>query len=404
MSAESPRGPNIRELESLRIARKDEPVKRRRILPALIALVALCVVAGVGYAVYTRTLGKPPEVQTAVVTVKQAGQAGTVLTGSGYVITEHKYIIIGTKILGQIVAEPIEEGQHVKRGDLLARIDDRDYQAQLRQALADRELAEANLVLKRQRAERLRELYRQGVQSRDSLDDAENQLSVAEAALKRSNAAIDFAKFEVSQCVITSPIDGVVLQKYREVGDTINFGGTIQAGGGATDIAQLADLSDLRVEVDINEGDIAKVGMGTPATVIPDAYPDNPFSATVVKIYPEADRQKGTVKVEVRILQPDLKIIKPEMSAKVTFLSATGAQVASAPPLVLVPKKAIVTSGNRNSVWIVRDEVARMAPVLLGREFQDGVEVKQGLSGGETVIVVPPPTLKDGQAVTPTAS
>ncbi|HYL59445.1 MAG TPA: efflux RND transporter periplasmic adaptor subunit [Candidatus Acidoferrales bacterium] len=404
MSAESPRGPNIRELESLRIARKDEPVKRRRILPALIALAVLGVVAGAGYAVYTRTLGKPPEVQTATVTVKQAGQAGTVLTGSGYVITEHKYIIIGTKILGQIVAEPIEEGQHVKRGDLLARIDDRDYQAQLRQALADRDLAQANLILKRQRADRMRELFKQGVQSRDSLDDAENQLSVAEAALKRSEAAIDFAKFEVSQCVITSPIDGVVLQKYREVGDTINFGGTIQAGGGATDIAQLADLSDLRVEVDINEGDIAKVGMGTPATVIPDAYPDNPFSAAVVKIYPEADRQKGTVKVEVRILQPDLKIIKPEMSAKVTFLSATGAQVASAPPLVLVPKKAIVTAGNSNSVWIVRDDVARMAPVLVGREFQDGVEVKQGLTGGETVIVVPPPTLKDGQAVTPAAS
>jgi hypothetical protein len=87
VSAESPRGPNIRELESLRIARKDEPVKRRRLIPALIALVVMAVVAGAGYAVYTRTLGRPPEVQTALVTVKQAGQAGTVLTGSGYVIT-----------------------------------------------------------------------------------------------------------------------------------------------------------------------------------------------------------------------------------------------------------------------------------------------------------------------------
>ena len=403
MSAESPRGPNIRELESLRIARKDEPKQRRRLLPVAIALVGLAVLSGAGYTVYLRTLGKPPEVQTAIVTVKQAGQAGTVLTGSGYVITEHKYIIIGTKILGQIVAEPIEEGQHVKQGDLLARIDDRDYQAQLRQAIADRDLAMANLVLKRQRAIRLRTLFKEGVESRDSLDDAENQLSVAEAALKRADAAIDFAKFEVSQCIITSPIDGVVLQKYREIGDTINFGGTIQAGGGATDIAQLADLSDLRVEVDINESDIAKVGMGTPASVIPDAYPDNPFAAKVVKIYPEADRQKGTVKVEVKILQPDLKIIKPEMSAKVTFLSATGEQKAAA-PLVLVPKKAIVTNGTSNSVWVVRDDVARATPVLLGREFQDGVEVKQGLSGGEMVIVVPPPTIKDGQSVTPAAS
>jgi len=404
LSTESPRGPNIRELESLRIARAAEPKKPSRIIPAAIVLAILAVAGAAGFFVYQRTIGRPPEVQTAIVTVKQAGQAGTVLTGSGYIVTQHKYIVIGTKILGQIVAEPIEEGQRVKVGDLLARIDDRDYQAQLKQAYADRDLAAANVVLKRARAQRLRELYKQHVQSKDSLEDAENQLSVAEAELKKADGAIDFARFNVSQTVITAPINGVVLQKYRELGDTINFGGEIQAGGGATDIVQLADLSDLRCEVDINEGDIAKVKMGTPATVIPDAYPDNPFAAQVVKIYPEADRQKGTVKVEVRILQPDLKIIKPEMSAKVTFQSIMTQTATAAAPMALVPKKAIVTEGSASSVWVVRGATAHLTPVVLGREFQEGVEVRQGLSGGEMVIVVPPATLKEGQAVTPVAS
>src|SRR5260370_21753644 len=174
-----------------------------------------------GYVVYQRTLGRPPEVQTAIVSVKQAGQAGTVLTGRGYVITRHKYIVIGTKILGQIVKEPIEEGQQVKVGDLLARIDDRDYQAQLRQAYADRDLSAANIVLKKARAERLRELYKQGVQSKDSLDDAENQLSVAEAEYNKAVGAIDFAKFNVTQTVITPPINGVVLDKNRALVDTM---------------------------------------------------------------------------------------------------------------------------------------------------------------------------------------
>ncbi len=402
MSAETPRGPNIRELESLRIARAANPKKPSRLIPAAIGLAVLAVVGVAGDLVYQRTIGRPPEVQTAIVMVKQAGQAGTVLTGSGYVITRHKYIVIGTKILGQIVAEPIEEGQRVKVGDLLARIDDRDYQAQLKQAYADRDLAAANLVLKQARVERMRALYKQGVQSKDSLDDAENQLAVAQADLKKSDGEIEFAKFNVSQTVITSPINGVVLQKYRELGDTINFGGEIQAGGGATDIAQLADLSDIRCEVDINESDIAKVKMGTPATVIPDAYPDNPFPAQVVKIYPEADRQKGTVKVEVKILQPDLKIIKPEMSAKVTFQSIV--TQAAAAPMVLVPKKAIVTDGAANSVWVVRGDTAHLVGIVVGREFQDGVEVRQGLSGGETVIVVPAATIKEGQEVTAVAS
>jgi HlyD family secretion protein len=399
MSAESTRPPNVRELESLRIARAPEPKRPTRLLGIALGVAVLAVLAVGGYIVWEHTLGKPPEVQTAFVTVKQAGQPGVLLTGSGYVVTQHKYIVIGTKILGQIVAEPIEEGQHVKKGDLLARIDDRDYEAQLRQAMADHELAVANLKLKRVQAERQRELFNQGVSSRDELDQAENALAVASATVDREQAAIVFARFNVDQCVIRSPINGIVLKKYREVGDTINYGGDIQAGGGATDIVQLADTEDMRAEVDINESDISKVQMGAPAQVLPDAYPDLPFSAQVVKIYPAADRQKGTVKVEVHILQPDLKIIKPEMSAKVTFLAATQ-QTASA-PLVIVPKKAEVTEGAATFVWVVRDGVVNKVTVTVGREFQEGVEVKTGLSGGEQVIVVPPPTLRDGERVTP---
>src|SRR5579871_3976127 len=268
----------IRELESLRIKRAAEPSRRFRPLTAiLIGVASACLAAG-GYAAYQHTLGRPLEVRTAYVAMQGAGQPGVVLTGSGYVVTRHKYITIGTKILGQIVQEPIEEGQHVKRGDLLARIDDRDYRAQLRQALADRELAAANLKLKQAQAARMRVLFGNGVESRDNLDMAENALAVARAALARADAAIDYARFNVSQCYITSPINGIVLQKYRELGDTINYGGDIQAGGGATDIVQLADTTDMRTEVDINESDIAKVVMGGPATVTPDAYPDQSFA------------------------------------------------------------------------------------------------------------------------------
>ncbi|MGH7814447.1 MAG: efflux RND transporter periplasmic adaptor subunit [Candidatus Binataceae bacterium] len=402
MPAESPKNPNLHELESLRIKRAAEPEKPSRLVPIIIGVAVLAIVAGAGFVVYRHTLGRPPEVQTAIVAVRGADQAGAVLTGSGYIVTRDKYIVIGTKILGQIIAEPIQEGQHVKKGDLLARIDDRDYAAQLMQALAGRDLAHANLTLDRDRARRTRALFRNGVASQDSLDDAENQLAVAKAQLKNAQGAVDYAKFNVNQCVIASPITGVVLKKYREVGDTINYGGDIQAGGGTTDIVQLADTSDMRCEVDINESDIAKVKLGAPATVVTDAYPDRSFGATVVKIYPEADRQKGTVKVEVHILHPDLSIVKPEMSAKVTFLGISVKRAAA--PMVLVPKKAVVTEGASHSVWVVREGAAHPEAITLGREFQDGVEVKSGLSGGEMVIVEPPAILRDGEAVTPAAS
>jgi HlyD family secretion protein len=399
VSAESPRGPNIRELESLRIQRSPQPAKPSGLVPWAIGAGVLAVVAALGFVVYQRTLGRPPEVQTAVVTFKSSGQPGVLLTGSGYIVTKEKYITVGTKIQGQIVEEPIEEGKILKKGDLLARIDDRDYQALLRQSIADRDLAQANLVLARERVVRYRELYKNKVADKDQLDDAENQLAVDEAALLKAQNQIDYAKYYVTLCVIKSPINGIVLSKVHEVGDTINYGGDIQAGGGVSDIVTLADTDDMRAEVDINESDIAKVTMGEPAQVILDAYPDKPFAARVVKIYPEADRQKGTVKVAVHIIEPDLAIVKPEMSAKVTFLASTPTKQET--PLVLVPKKALLGDNNPNAVWVVRNGVAVRTPVTTGREFQDGIEVKSGLSGGETVIVVPPPNIRDGQEVTP---
>src|SRR5215831_21092119 len=134
------------DLATLRIERPQEQPRRKRSRSVSIAILIL-LTAGLGaasYVIYANTLGRPQTVQTIMVLSNRAGQPGVMLTGSGYVVTHHKYITIGTKILGQIVAEPIEEGQHVGKGDLLARIDDRDYQAQLRQAEAARSLAQAN--------------------------------------------------------------------------------------------------------------------------------------------------------------------------------------------------------------------------------------------------------------------
>src|SRR5579885_630256 len=393
--------PGIRELESLRIARRTEK-RPSRLIPAIASVVIAAAAAAGAYAIYLRTIGRPPEVQTAVVSFRQGGQAGTVLTGSGYIVTRHKYIKVGTKMLGQIVEEPIEEGQHIKKGDVLARINDGDYEAQLRQAIADRDLAAADVKLYQAQVDRQRVLYNSGVASRDELDVIENKLAQAKASVKKFESAIDYWRFQVNQCIIRSPIDGVVLTKIHEVGDMIQYGSQSDAGAGVTDIATLADTGDMRAEVDINESDISKVSIGMPATVILDAYPDRPFDARVVKIYPQADRQKGTVKVEVHILDPDLAIIKPEMSAKISFLG--GSPVQHEAPLVLVPKKAVVEAEGRRFVWVVRDNRAFRIQVSLGREYQDGVQVLQGLTGGETVIVVPSAQLREGQAVTPVAS
>ncbi len=396
MSAETRTG--YHELDRLRIARPPERARRARnsVVSATVMLLAVAIVGAVGYLVYTQTLGRPLTVKTIMVQGSHGADPAVLLTGSGYIVTRHKYITIGTKILGQIVEEPIEEGQHVKKGQVLARIDDRDYQAQLKQAVAIREMAQANARLTAVKADRASRLARAAI-STEELESAINAADVGQAQLKRDMAAVEFAEFQVSQCVITSPINGIVLRKYRELGDTINFGGQIQAGGGATDIVQLADTEDMRAEVDINEAEIAKVAMGSPATVVPDAYPDRRFNASLVKIYPAADRQKGTVKIEVQIDKPDLQVTKPEMSVKVSFLD--GQTTAGNEPLLIVPKDTVRADGGETYVWAVRGGLARRVPIVRGRDVESGVEVKQGLKDGDILVLAPPANLSDGLRV-----
>src|SRR6516162_2319077 len=392
------RGTNY-ELETLRIERPQEQPRRKgsRLVPIAILMLLTTVSGAVSYVIYAKTISRSPTVQTMMVVARTDRQSSVLLTGSGYIVTRHKYITIGTKILGQLVEEPIEEGQHIKAGDILARIDDRDYQAQLRQAIAIRDVAKANLHLLQDKANRARHLIKTGAISTDDFETAITAAEAGQAELERDEAAVDYAKFNVNQCVISSPINGIVLKKYRELGDTINFGGQIQAGGGATDIAQLADADDMRAEVDINEADIAKVGIGSPVAVVLDSYPDKPFDAAVVKVYPAADRQKGTVKIEVQIARPDLRIIKPEMSAKVSFLvpkMKNGDEVR-----LTVSRSAIHTEGTESYVWIVRDGIVRRVSVVCGLTTETGIEVRQGLKDGDSVVITSDVKLVNGGKV-----
>jgi RND family efflux transporter MFP subunit len=388
-----------RELETLRIERPQEgsQPKRSRLVSSAILMVLTTVLGAAGYVSYAKTIGRVPTVQTMMVVARTDGQSSVLLTGSGYIVTRHKYITIGTKILGQIVQEPIEEGQHIKAGDVLARIDDRDYQAQLHQAVAIRDVAKANLHLLQDKADRARYLIKSGAISTDDWETAITAAEVGQAQLERDEAAVDYAKFNVSQCVISSPINGIVLKKYREVGDTINFGGQIQAGGGATDIAQLADTDDMRAEVDINEVDIAKVGIGSPVIVALDSYPDKQFDAALVKVYPAADRQRGTVRIEVRIARPDVEIIKPEMSAKVSFLENQPASTQQ--PRITVPKGAVRSDEGEAYVWTVRESIVKRVSIVRGQETETGIEIKQGLKDGDVVVVSPQANLANGRKV-----
>ncbi len=247
--------------------------------------------------------------------------AGTVLTVSGYIINRER-IELSPRFIGTVRWIGVRKGDLVKKGQILARLDDTDQKAQFRQAEGALNRVKAELQQAELRAARVKRL----VDARDvpieTWDEARLKLDATRAAVAETQGAFDYAKAQLDWTVISSPVDGVILEKLADENELVtpqSFGGN---RGPSTAILAVADPSDLQVEIDLNESDIAKVSRGQPCHIYPEAYPNRQYQGRVAEIAPEASREKGTLQVKVQIDNPD-HYLTPEASARVDFL-ATG--------------------------------------------------------------------------------
>ncbi|HVO22497.1 MAG TPA: efflux RND transporter periplasmic adaptor subunit, partial [Candidatus Margulisiibacteriota bacterium] len=387
------------DLASLRIERNapPQPAGRRRPprrrAPVVIGVAILAVVAIAAW----RISGRAVPVTVAYATLVAPGEVGPapVLSGSGYIVTGDRYVSIGVRVAGRIDHYFVEEGQTVHKGEALVQLDDRDYRAIVARTEAGLQVAHANLDLAESDRKRGEALRTQGVISQQELDTLRNKAAVARATIGQLEAELAQARVNLEYTVLRAPADGVVLAKLKEVGEIAVPGGF--AGSG--DLVRLANLSDIRAEVDVNEADLSRVHMGQPALVTPDAYPEARYDAEVVKMYPQVDRQKGTLKIEVRVLKADARLL-PDMSARITFLSEPRADGQAEKPSVLVPAAAVQRDARGdNVVWVVREGRARQTRVETAGEVGGRVRIANGLKGGEAVVIGSPPT-QDGQKVT----
>jgi len=396
--ATNPQDEKLRaELASLRLDRGPAaaPAKPRRqrrwALPAVIAVVLVAALAA-----WRLVAGRAVPVTVVYATLAASGQAGPapVLSGSGYIVTGDRYVSIGVRVPGRIERYFVEEGQTVHRGDALVQLDDRDYRAAVARTEAQLAVARANVELAEAELRRNRTLRRDGVVSAQELDVQENKASVARATVAQLEAELAQARVNLEYTVLRAPTDGVILAKLKEVGEIAVPGGF--AGSG--DLVRMANLTDIRAEVDVNEADLNRIHLGQRAQVTPDAYPDARYPAAVVKLYPQVDRQKGTLKVEVHVLEPDARLL-PDMSARITFLADPAPAAEAEPPAVLVPASALRRDAAGNTfVWVVRDGRARQAAVETAGEVGDRIRIAKGLSGGEAIVVGTPPA-RDGARV-----
>lgn len=386
------------DLNSLRIDRGPAAAQERRrrrrprLLVAALALAALIT----GFVAF-RAVGRatPVTVGRAVHVVPGEAPFMPVLSGSGYVVTGERYISIGVRVPGRIDRYFVEEGEHVRQGDVLVQLDDRDYRATVARAEAVLRVANANRTLAESELARGRELRAKAVISQQELDVLQNKIEVTRATVAQVEADLAQVRINLEYTTLRAPSDGVVLAKLKEVGEIAVPGGF--AGSG--DLIRLANLTDLRAEVDVNESDLNRVRLGQSAQVTPDAYPDARYPAEVVKLYPQVDRQKGTLKIEVRILEPDAKLL-PDMSVRISFLDRLPQEQAGH-PAVLVPSAAVRRDGSdRTFVWKVDQGRVRRVAVETGGQVGDQVRITSGLAADDVVVVSDDKNLRDGSAVT----
>jgi RND family efflux transporter MFP subunit len=371
-----------------------------------IFLILLLIAAGFLYK--KGVLSPAVQVQTAGAQKIYPSQTFTVLNASGYVVAQRK-AAIASKITGRLVYLAVEEGSRIKKGDIIARLENEDTTALKDQATAA--LKTAQFQLEQSLAElddatlsynRSRELVSAGYIAKAEYDSVDARLKRAkalahanQAAVSNSRAALKGAEVTLDYANMRAPYDAVVLTKNADIGDIVTPLGA--AANAKAAVVNVADMDSLKVEVDVSESNIEKVFKDQPCEIHLDALPSERFPGKVHMIVPTADRTKASVMVKVAFNALSPKVL-PEMSAKVAFLLREITE-AEMQPMTAVPASAIVLRNNRTVVFRISGDRAVETQVVAGRQMNGMSEILTGLGIGDKVMTSPSETITEGTRV-----
>lgn len=381
------------------------PKQRKRLyfgvaIALAIALIIVFAVAGV--------FSPSIKVDTVTASLVYPSQTFTLLNASGYVVPQRK-AAVAAKVTGRIIALYVEEGNRIKKDQIIARLEADDVAAQRDQALANLEVskqhleqAKAELADAKTSFEREKSLLAQEFTTKAAFDAAEARskkafaaASAAEAAIKASNAALKAANVALDYALIRAPFDAVVLTKNADIGDIVTPIGA--AANAKAAVVTIADLSSLQVEADVSESNLRAIQVGQPTEIQLDAIPDTRFKGAIHMIVPTADRTKATVMVKVKFINMDSRIL-PEMSAKVAFLSREVNREEQEPRLA-IPQKALNLRNDNTTAFLVKGSKVEEVKVSTGSKLGDYIEINDGLKAGEKVVTSPPNNLRNGSRI-----
>ena len=437
------------ELKSLRIDRTHRSAPPSGSIMRYAVIVIVCLVVLIGAVVaYNKATAAIPVHVVRTQSAMNASAAGdpVILTVTGYIVAAHK-IEVASKVVGRVAWIGVEKGDKVKAGQVLVRLEDTEYRAQVLQqqgqlatlqaklqelengsrpdeiakARADVAEAKADMEDAKVSLDRTKQLAGDGVLAKQLLDDAQakydgdtakvtslqrtmdlavlgprqEEIAQARGQIEQARGSLAYAQDQLNNTIIKAPVTGTILDRNVEKGEFVT-NGFVGDKGAKGYLVTMADLNDLQVELDVSQNDFPKLGPRQKGTVTTDAYPDRKYQGVIYEVSPEADRSKATVQVKVKVLNPD-SYLRPDMNATVAFYNdlPAAADSSNAKRLIVVPE-GVVQNG---SVFLVLNGRARKQAVTTAGTSAKGVLIESGLIGGEELIQSPPADLKNGQRV-----
>ena len=351
-----------------------------------IGVIALAVIA------YLLLSGGKKEEKVEFETAKvDQGNIQTTITATG-TIEPVTSVTVGTQVSGIVSKLYVDYNSVVKKGQVIAELDKTNLISELTAQRANLSSAQSSLNYQQSNYNRYKTLYEKGLVSADEYESALLQYNQAKEQVKTASESVQRAQTNLGYATITSPIDGVVLSKAVEEGQTV------AASFNTPELFTIAqDLTDMRVIADIDEADIGGVKEGQRVTFTVDAFPDDQFEGQVTQVRQQATTESNVVTYEVVISAPnnDLKL-KPGLTANVTIytLEKNGVLVAPAKALRFIPNEALLKEGQTiedveapKKLWTLEGNTFKAHKVETGTTNGVLTEITSGISAGTEVLV-----------------
>lgn len=290
---------------------------------------------------------------------------------------------ISAKATGRIELLTVNDGDYIEHGQLIAKIDARELEAQYLQAKANARSAQANLSNAARNSERMQSLAQQGAISQQQLDATLTQYDMALAQTAQNTANVQLLEAQLANTVVAAPFSGFVARRALSQGEMVSPGAVILA---------LVDLSKVKIEVFISERDIARIRQGQPVSFSVDAYPGQTFIGKVAEISPAADPKNRSFKIRIEAENGERKL-KSGMFARGEIIYDQKAET------IILPKQAVLYQNGQSIVFVVVDEKVERREITTGLTNDQTIEIIRGLQDGEVIATFGHDNLKNGDKI-----